>query len=301
MKPAALAWVNDFLHHLEHERRLSPRTRDSYRRDLDQVMAFCDTRGIEHWDALDVHAVRQYVAWRHRGGLSGRSLQRELSALRSFYHYLLREYRVKLNPADGVATPRSPRKLPGTLDVDQVTQLLDQEPGDDPLAVRDQAIMELFYSSGLRLSELVGLDLQDVDLKDGTAVVTGKGNKTRVVPVGRYARRAIEAWLKLRGEWAKEGETALFISQRGTRLGSRSVQQRLQAWAVRRGLPEHLHPHKLRHSFASHVLESSGDLRAVQEMLGHADISTTQIYTHLDFQHLAKVYDQAHPRARRRK
>jgi integrase/recombinase XerC len=300
MKPAALDWVNDFLRHLEHERRLSPRTRHSYQRDLAQVQAFCRQRGIEQWDALDIHAVRQYVSWRHRGGLSGRSLQRELSALRSFYNYLLREQRVRLNPADGVSAPKSPRKLPGTLDVDQVQQLLDQEPGDDPLAVRDQAIMELFYSSGLRLAELVGLDRQDVDLQDGTAVVTGKGNKTRIVPIGRYARRAIEAWLKLRDDWAREGETALFISQRGTRLGTRSVQQRLQAWAVRRGLPEHLHPHKLRHSFASHVLESSGDLRAVQELLGHADISTTQIYTHLDFQHLAKVYDQAHPRARRR-
>jgi integrase/recombinase XerC len=300
MKPAAAAWVEDFLQHLQHERRLSPQTRHSYQRDLQQVMAFCDQRGIKQWEHLDVHAVRQYVSWRHRHGLSGRSLQRELSALRSFFNYLLREYRVKLNPADGVAAPKSPRKLPKTLDVDQMQQLLDQDAGDDPLALRDQAMMELFYSSGLRLAELVGLNLQDVDLRDGTAEVTGKGNKTRIVPVGRYARRAIEAWLKARQAWAKEGETALFISQRGERIGRRSVQQRLQAWAVKRGLPEHLHPHKLRHSFASHMLESSGDLRAVQELLGHADISTTQIYTHLDFQHLAKVYDQAHPRARRR-
>jgi integrase/recombinase XerC len=300
MNRAALAWVDDFLHHLKHERRLSPQTQQSYQHDLKQVMAFCDQRGVERWEHLDVHAVRQYVSWRHRHGLSGRSLQRELSALRSFFNYLLREYRVKLNPADGVAAPKSPRKLPKTLDVDQVKQLLDQDGGDEPLAVRDQAMMELFYSSGLRLAELVGLNLPDVDLKDGTAVVTGKGNKTRIVPVGRYARRAIEAWLKTRSEWAKDGETALFISRRGERIGRRSVQQRLQEWAVKRGLPEHLHPHKLRHSFASHMLESSGDLRAVQELLGHADISTTQIYTHLDFQHLAKVYDQAHPRARKR-
>jgi len=300
MTPAATAWVDDFLRHLEHERRLSPQTRTSYQRDLGQVMAFCQQRDIEEWGRLDVHAVRQYVSWRHRNGLSGRSLQRELSALRSFYNYLLREYRVKLNPADGVAAPKSPRKLPKTLDVDQVKHLLDQEAGDDPLVIRDQAIMELFYSSGLRLAELVGMNLQDIDLKDGTAVVTGKGNKTRIVPVGGHARRAIESWLKLRGEWTKEGETALFISQRGERIGARSVQQRLRAWAIKCGLPEHLHPHKLRHSFASHLLESSGDLRAVQELLGHADISTTQIYTHLDFQHLAKVYDQAHPRARRR-
>jgi len=300
MTPAAASWVDDFLRHLQHERRLSPQTRHSYQRDLAQVQAFCEQRGIEHWDALDIHAVRQYVSWRHRKGLSGRSLQRELSALRSFYNFLLREYRVRLNPADGVSAPKSPRKLPKTLDVDQVKQLLDQQAGDDPLAIRDQAIMELFYSSGLRLAELLGLDLQDVDLGDGTATVTGKGNKTRIVPVGRYARRAIEAWLGVRGEWAKPGQTALFISQRGERIGARSVQRRLSDWAIRRGLPEHLHPHKLRHSFASHVLESSGDLRAVQELLGHADISTTQIYTHLDFQHLAKVYDQAHPRARRR-
>lgn len=300
MKATALAWVEDFLTHLEHERRLSPQTRLSYRRDLGQLMHFCEQRQIPHWDALDIHAVRQYVAWRHRNGLSGRSLQRELSALRSFFNYLLREDRVRLNPADGVSAPRSARKLPKTLDVDQVSQLLEPGPDEGPLALRDQAMMELFYSSGLRLSELVGLDLQDVDLKDGTVVVTGKGNKTRIVPVGRYARRAIEDWLPVRAGWAKAGQLALFVSRQGGRLGPRSVQQRLRDWAVRRGLPEHLHPHKLRHSFASHVLESSGDLRAVQELLGHADISTTQIYTHLDFQHLAKVYDQAHPRARRR-
>ena len=300
MKPAAVDWVDDFLHHLKHERRLSPQTQQSYQRDLRQVVAFCDQRGIEQWGQFDVHAVRQYVSWRHRYGLSGRSLQRELSALRSFYNYLLREYRVKINPAQGVAAPKSPRKLPKTLDVDQVKQLLDHQ-DDDPLARRDHAMMELFYSSGLRLAELVGLNLQDLDLKDGLATVTGKGNKTRIVPVGSHARRAIEAWLNTRREWAKAGETALFITQRGLRIGHRSVQQRLQAWAIRCGLPEHLHPHKLRHSFASHMLESSGDLRAVQELLGHADISTTQIYTHLDFQHLAKVYDQAHPRARRRK
>ncbi|MBD3671777.1 MAG: tyrosine recombinase XerC [Gammaproteobacteria bacterium] len=301
MKQAALDWLDDFLHHLEHERRLSPQTRTAYRRDLKQVISFCDQHALDHWNSLDVHGVRRYISHRHRRGIGGRSLQRELSALRSFYNYLLREQRVTLNPAQGVSAPRTTRKLPRTLDVDEVKQLFTTQLDDTPQACRDRAMLELFYSSGLRLSELVGLDISDVDLRDATVRVTGKGNKARIVPIGRYALEAIEAWRKRRTEWAADGEVALFISRRGHRISRRNVQKRLEICAIRSGLPEHLHPHKLRHSFASHILESSGDLRAVQELLGHADISTTQIYTHLDFQHLARVYDQAHPRARKRK
>lgn len=300
MQASAAKWLADFLSYLQHQRRLSPRTISSYARDLEQVVQFCQQQGIQHWPQLDAHRLRQYVAVRHHHGLCGRSIQRELSALRSLYNYLLQERLVQLNPAQGISAPKSARKLPKTLDVDQLSQLLNQ-PHSDALAIRDHAMMELLYSSGLRLSELVGLDRQDVDLDEGVARVTGKGNKTRIVPVGRMARQAIEKWLVQRQPLLKEGETALFINRSGSRIGPRSVQKRLQQCAIKSGLPEHLYPHKLRHSFASHMLESSQDLRAVQELLGHADISTTQIYTHLDFQHLAKVYDQAHPRAKRRK
>lgn len=300
MQSQAEKWLNDFLDYLHHQRRLSPRTISSYQRDLQQASLYCQQQEIDHWPQLNVHKLRQYVAQRHRQGLSGRSIQRELSALRSFYNYLLLEHRVSLNPAQGISAPKSARKLPGTLDVDQISQLLNR-PSDDALEIRDHAMMELFYSSGLRLSELVGLDLQDMDLTEAVCTVTGKGNKTRMLPIGKFARQAIEKWLQQRKLLAGEGEGALFISRNGTRIGQRSVQARLQRYAIKAGLPEHLHPHKLRHSFASHMLESSQDLRAVQELLGHVDISTTQIYTHLDFQHLARVYDQAHPRAKRRK
>ncbi|MDH5360742.1 MAG: tyrosine recombinase XerC, partial [Gammaproteobacteria bacterium] len=269
-------------------------------RDLQQAALYFQQQAIEHWSDLNVHKLRQYVAYRHRQGLSGRSIQRELSALRSFYNYLLQEHLVSLNPAQGISAPKSARKLPKTLDVDQISQLLNQS-SDDPLEIRDHAMMELFYSSGLRLSELIGLDLQDLDLTEAICTVTGKGNKTRILPLGRYARQAIEKWIQQRKQLVEEGGRALFISRNGRRISQRSVQVRLQRYAIKSGLPEHLHPHMLRHSFASHMLESSQDLRAVQELLGHADISTTQIYTHLDFQHLARVYDQAHPRAKRRK
>jgi len=300
MQASAEKWLNDFLSYLQHQRRLSPRTIYSYQRDLHQVSLFCQQHDIDHWPQLDAHKLRQYVASRHHQGLSGRSIQRELSALRSFYNYLLQEHLVSLNPAQGISAPKSARKLPKTLDVDQISHLLNQQP-EEILEIRDHAMMELFYSSGLRLSELIGLNLQDMDLSEGITTVTGKGNKTRIVPVGKFARKAIELWLAQRKLLIKEAETALFISRNGTRISQRSVQTRLQRYAIKSGLPEHLHPHKLRHSFASHILESSQDLRAVQELLGHADISTTQIYTHLDFQHLASVYDQAHPRAKRRK
>ena len=297
---SATDWLERFCQHLVHERRLSPKTLEAYRRDLEQVLGWCRSHGIDNWTEMSQHQVRGYLSWRHRQGMSGKSLQRELSALRSLFRYLLRESAAEQNPAQGVRAPKSLRKLPVTLDADQLGRLLDVPEGD-ALELRDLAILELLYSSGLRLAELVSVDLRDLDFEDATLEVTGKGAKTRRLPVGRLALSAIRTWLGARAGIAREGETALFVSQRGTRLSPRAVQQRLHRWAIRHGSPRDLHPHLLRHSFASHLLESSGDLRAVQELLGHADISTTQIYTHLDFQHLAQVYDRAHPRARRRR
>jgi integrase/recombinase XerC len=223
-----------------------------------------------------------------------------LSSARSYFRWLVREHHATSNPFDTLKAPRKPRKLPDTLDIDAVQQLVSIE-GDDVLTIRDRAILELFYSSGLRLSELTGLDITDIDIQGGEARVTGKGSKTRIVPVGQAARSAIQRWLSVRPQLAKLTEKGMFVSRRGTRLGVRSVEKRLKYWAARQGLDRNVHPHMLRHSFASHILESSGDLRAVQELLGHKNISTTQIYTHLDFQHLAKVYDKAHPRAKRKR
>ena len=298
-KPQA-DWISRFVDYLHDEKRYSPNTLKNYRRDLHGFADYLKAQEIADWNAVSVHDVRAFVARQHRGGLGGRSLQRLLSSIRSFYHFLLREGDAQNNPALDVRAPKAPRKLPSALDVDQVGRLL-KHSGDDPLSVRDQAMMELMYSSGLRLSELIGLNLGDIDLADGLLRVTGKGRKTRDVPVGRLAREAVKRWLRARSDLAAPDETALFVGTRGTRLGPRAVQQRLRQWAIRQGLDQRLHPHMLRHSFASHMLESSGDLRAVQELLGHADISTTQVYTHLDFQHLAKVYDAAHPRAKKRR
>ena len=291
--------VNSFLRHLSLERRLSPRTVEAYGRDLKDMAAWLNQHRLG-WLQLGQAQVRAWAAQRHRQGLSAKSLQRRLAALRAFYRYLKREGQVDGNPAMGVRAPKAERKLPATLDVDQMTQLLEL-PGGDTLALRDQAMMELLYSSGLRLAELVSLDLADLDHQDAMLEVTGKGGKTRRLPIGSKALEAIGRWLQARPSLAAADEQALFISQRGRRLSPRSVQSRLAKRALEQGSPRHVHPHLLRHSFASHLLESSGDLRAVQELLGHADISTTQIYTHLDFQHLAQVYDQAHPRARRKK
>jgi integrase/recombinase XerC len=236
----------------------------------------------------------------HRQGLAGRSIARALSSARSFQRYLLREGLAAHNAFTGVAAPKAGKRLPKALSVDQAARLM-QIDGDEPLTRRDHALFELLYSSGLRLAELVSINVTDVDLRDGTVTVTGKGAKTRIVPVGTQARAAIQTWLQDRAALAAVGESALFLGRNGKRLGARAVQLRLKQWAVRQGIEVPIHPHMLRHSFASHLLESSGDLRAVQELLGHADLSTTQVYTHLDFQHLAKVYDAAHPRARRRK
>ena len=293
---AALTAFFDYLH---YERRLSPRTLAGYRRDLREFLAWLNEHGAGDWARVDSQHVRSYAATRHRQGLSPKSLQRHLSAIRAWFRFLLREGRVSSNPADGVRAPKVNRRLPSTLDADQLGHLMEL-PGDAPLDRRDRAIMELFYSSGLRLAELVALDVTDMRSSDGLLQVTGKGGKARRLPVGRFARESIENWLAVRPQLAKTGEPALFVSQRGTRLSPRSVEARLRQRAIEQGMPTHVHPHMLRHSFASHVLESSGDLRAVQELLGHADISTTQVYTHLDFQHLAQVYDQAHPRAKRK-
>jgi len=293
-------WLERFLDHLRRERRLSPHTLSNYQRDLQRLATWCQERGIGDWRALNQGQVRAFVAARHRQGISGKSLQRELSSLRSLFRYLLREGQAEGSPAAGVRAPKAPRRLPPTLDADRIGRLLDRQ-AEDPLMQRDRAIMELFYSSGLRLAELVSLDLADIDLDDAMVDVTGKGSKTRRIPIGRKARHALGDWLKIRPEIAAPAEPALFVSRRGGRISPRTVQQRLRKRAAEGDAPAHLHPHMLRHSFASHLLESSGDLRAVQELLGHADIGTTQIYTHLDFQHLAKVYDEAHPRARHKK
>jgi integrase/recombinase XerC len=292
-----LARIDEFIGSLHH---LSLPTRKAYRRDLNVLLDFCDLETINHWDELDGHRLRGFVAWRHRRGIGGRTLQRNLSAIRAFYRYLLASGAVSLNPVQGILPPKSPRNLPKVMDADQTAQLVEIK-DNDILAIRDKAILELMYSSGLRLAELVGLDLANIDFSDAVVTVTGKGKKTRSIPVGRHALKALKKWLKSRQALVDADETAVFVSRRGKRIGPRSIQQRLKQWAIRQGLANHVHPHMLRHSFASHLLESSGDLRAVQELLGHADISTTQVYTHLDFQHLAKVYDAAHPRAQRKK
>ena len=289
--------IDLFLGTLQH---LSDHTRKSYQRDLKVLLEFVNGQEVHKWNELDGRQIRSFVAWRHRQGIGGRSLQRNLSATRAFYRYLIGEGVAQHNPAEGVRAPKSPKKLPKLLDVDQAAQLLEID-DKDPLAIRDKAILELMYSSGLRLSELVMLNIDSLDLVDAVVTVVGKGKKTRVVPIGKQARKAIEQWFKCRDKMANDEEFAVFVSQRGNRISRRSIQQRLKLWAMKQGITNHVNPHMLRHSFASHLLESSGDLRAVQELLGHADISTTQVYTHLDFQHLANVYDDAHPRAHKKK
>ena len=284
-----------YLSHLRVERRLSAHTEKSYGRDLDLLLQLAGTREL---GTLSPHDIRRYISTLHARGLSGRSLARALSAWRGFFNYLARDHGFRHNPCADVRPPKSPKKLPHALTPDAAAQLM-QPPGDDFLALRDHAMLELFYSSGLRLSELAGLNVEHVSHTDHTVVVTGKGSKTRLVPVGQKALEALERWLKCRGP-AAGGNAALFITQAGGRLSGRSIEARVGLRARQLGLADSVHPHVLRHSFASHVLQSSGDLRAVQDMLGHASITSTQVYTHLDFQHLAKIYDAAHPRARRK-
>ncbi len=298
-KPTLQDAIIQFLQHLKGERQLSPLTIKHYQRDLQQLLDYCQRSEIAHWRRVDSHHIRSLVSQLHRRGRGARSLQRLLSACRTFFHYLIRENQISNNPAMAIKAPKAPQPLPKTFNTEEITQLLNSDT-DKQIALRDFAMMELMYSSGLRLAELVALNLDSLDSTSQEIIVIGKGRKERIVPVGRYAIKAIKNWLNVRNDWCKtETDSALFISRRGKRLGARSVQARMAYWGKQQGLGARLNPHKLRHSFATHVLESSGDIRAVQEMLGHANLSTTQIYTHLDFQHLAKVYDAAHPRARR--
>ena len=296
--PAADSPLAAYLAELSDQRRMSPHTISNYRRDLEKLLALSGDIPLA---GLQVHHIRRFVAQLHGRGLSGRSLARLLSAWRGFFLWLGERGLVKANPCDGIRPPKSPRLLPKALSVDETARLLDAVEDDDPVqAARDLAMFELFYSSGLRLAELVALDCDVLDtvLHEGEIRVLGKRSKLRLVPVGSKAREALAVWAAMRGELALPGERALFVGVRGGRISPRMVESRLERRAQRLGLPTHVHPHMLRHSFASHVLQSSGDLRAVQEMLGHASIASTQVYTHLDFQHLAKVYDAAHPRAK---
>jgi len=288
--------LRGYLEHLSNERRLSRHTVQNYARD---IAALLDLSAGTPLKQLQVHHVRRYVAQLHGRGLDGRSLARMLSAWRGFFNYLARDHGYAQNPCVGIRPPKAAKRLPHALSPDEAARLMEIT-ASDSIAVRDKAIMELFYSSGLRLSELTGLAQDDVNFRDATLRVTGKGAKTRIVPVGSFALAALQAWLPARGQLARPGEKALFVGRGGSALGVRAVQARLKHWALKLGLADIVHPHALRHSFASHLLQSSGDLRAVQEMLGHASISTTQVYTHLDFQHLAKAYDAAHPRAKRK-
>jgi integrase/recombinase XerC len=290
--------INRFLDHLRIERGLSPLTIKAYRRDLQSFDGGMEQRSISHPRKVREHDVRAFVASMHRKGQGGKSLQRLLSAIRSFYAWLLREGEVSANPAAAVRAPKSGRKLPATLDTDAISRLLDF-PVDSTLAIRDKAMMELFYSSGLRLAELAGLVWEQLDLSGGMLTVTGKGNKTRMLPIGGKALAALQKWRKARAEFAGMEVSEVFVGRTGQALSTRAIQARIRYWAKHQGLAQNVYPHLLRHSFASHMLESSGDLRAVQELLGHSDISTTQVYTHLDFQHLARVYDKAHPRAKK--
>lgn len=297
MLESETAWLDKFIRHLSYERRLSDLTCKHYRRDLLGLVDFCDRLGLAGWGKLGDEQMRAYAAQSYRRGLSARSIQRQLSSARTFFRYLQRERHVKNNPVQDVRAPKSGKRLPENLDADRMGRLLDIK-GEGPLVARDRAILELLYSSGLRLAELTGLNLGDVDRADRTVSVTGKGNKDRIIPVGRFAIDAVTAWIKERKSLVKADENALFVSNRGTRISPRSVQARVDFWAKKQGINTRVYPHLFRHSFASHLLESSHDLRGVQELLGHANISTTQVYTHLDFQHLAQIYDKTHPRAR---
>lgn len=291
--------VDAFLRYLKVERQLSPLTQISYSRQLQALIAMASELGVSEWPMLDAARVRQLAARSKRAGLQSSSLALRLSALRSFLDWLVGQDVISANPAKGIRTPRSGRHLPKNIDVDEMNQLLNIDL-NDPLAVRDRAMLEVMYGAGLRLAELVGLDCRHVDLAGGEIWVLGKGSKERKLPIGRMAVTWLEHWLVLRDLFAPQDD-AMFLSNQGKRISARNVQKRFAEWGVKQGVNSHIHPHKLRHSFATHMLESSGDLRAVQELLGHANLTTTQIYTHLDFQHLANVYDAAHPRAKRGK
>jgi integrase/recombinase XerC len=294
-------YPEQFIQTLRSEKYYSPHTCSNYRRDLQRLQAYLEERTIEDWTQVSYNDVCGFAAQRHRQGRKSRTIARELSSIRSFYQFLIRRGAVAKNPALDVIAPKSDKPLPKTCDPESIEQLLRVTDESDNLLLRDIAIFELIYSSGLRLAELVGIDLDDIDLQQQQLVVTGKGNKTRHLPVGSKAVSAVQRWLELRPEYCREAsQKALFLSKPGNRISPRNVQSRLNRLIQRQALGQKLSPHVLRHSFATHLLESSSDLRAVQELLGHANIATTQIYTHLDFQHLASVYDSAHPRARRK-
>ena len=299
MQADATAFLENFFSQLKYEKRASENTLKNYQRDLKQLTLYCDKNKIQHWQNIQQSDIRNHIATRHRQGLAASSLHRELSAIRSFFKFLQKQKIITNNPVQHIQAPKGQKKLPKTLDVDQITGFLEAG-ADSLLEIRDLAIFELFYSSGLRLSELTALNLSSIDLKDKTLLVSqGKGGKSRLLPTGSKAISALKNWLPLRQQITPENEPALFVSNKGQRLSQRSVQLRLANWCKKKGLSQHIHPHMLRHSFASHLLESSQDLRAIQELLGHSNISTTQIYTHLDFQHLAEIYDKTHPRAKK--
>jgi len=293
----------EYLEFLNFERGLSPLTRENYARDIAQLVKLADK--LELNSLKNIH-IRRFIATLHSKGLGGKSIARMLSSWRGFFDFLIQRHKFEHNPVIGLRAPKSPKTLPQALSIEQVVKLVDIS-DDAVLSVRDHAILELFYSSGLRLSEVVNLNIDALDFTDGTVIVTGKGNKTRIVPMGAHAMQAIQTWLKNRADILmnkaslidKSSEKAVFIGLQGRRVSARNLQYRIKEWSIKQGINSSVHPHMLRHSFATHVLQSSGDLRAVQEMLGHANISTTQVYTHLDFQHLTKTYDAAHPRAKK--
>lgn len=285
--------------YLKIERQVSPHTLSNYQRQLVRVVEILQHAGIQQWQQVTPSVVRFVIAQSHKDGLHEKSLALRLSALRRFLSYLVQLGELKVNPATGISAPKQAKHLPKNIDTEQVQQLLAND-SKEPIDIRDRAIIELLYSSGLRLSELQGLNLNSINIRVREVRVIGKGNKERVVPLGRYASHTIQQWLKVRLLFNPKDE-ALFVSQLGNRMSHRAIQMRLETWGIRQGLNSHLNPHKLRHSFATHMLEASSDLRAVQELLGHSNLSTTQIYTHLNFQHLAEVYDSAHPRAKRKK
>lgn len=298
---AFAAAIEAFIHHSQQVRQLSVHTTQGYGRDLHQFALWLEQEQVAQCEEVKKHHVQQYSASLFRQGKSTRTIQRQLSSIRNLFRFLIHQGECNNNPADGVSAPKHAQRLPKVVDTETLNQALNEgaTKQEGPLHQRDQAIMELLYSSGLRLSEVVNLDITELDMQEGMVRVTGKGGKTRVVPVGKAAIKAIQVWLKARQQLPIIDNHALFLNHRGRRLGPRGLQKRLRQYGIEQGLQQQLHPHMLRHSFASHMLEASGDMRALQELLGHADLATTQIYTHLDFQHLAQAYDQAHPRAKR--
>jgi integrase/recombinase XerC len=291
------SYIQNFIEHIKFEKRLSPNTIKNYLRDISLLKKQTPNKNFQSYKVEDI---RRSVSILHQEGINGKSLSRMLSSWRGFFDFLSDRYKFNQNPVIGIKAPKSKKTLPQTLSIDQVMKLINIT-DDSLLGIRDHAVMELFYSSGLRLSELVNIKLHEINTDDNTATITGKGDKTRVVPIGKYAMKALNKWLIEREKIKNISleNKFVFLSKKGLPLGARSIQYRLKYWAKKQGIPENIHPHLLRHSFASHILQSSQDLRAVQELLGHANISTTQIYTHLDYQHLSKIYDQAHPRAKK--